>query len=820
MQIKSVDWRAVIDSQSIPYDVIVNIRDLTGANVVSFGGMTLDDVSYDRALTSDMPANTRFVSGGYPAAGASISLSGLLLVAGEFMAIDDFLNPWNAASPNYLIDWTSYLVTIDVRVFIDGTPDATRVFTGEIDELTVNHNSGGVTITCVDFRSRLRALPDLPIAFADVPGARTFSQYTSAPLAKQVLTSLYVVDYLFSKAGFSTVLPDRPGSFFRVSGHGGAFPEKAPNGNVTAVGNDTFTAGRYFPQLCGAYYADISGAAVSDIVSPDRDPSAYSIDTAARFGQGRRFTYEGWIKDDGTDVPAFSQTYRGAYAWLTSINPATLITDSLILGVQRISGVLVPFATYRDGTSFTNKTTTQPTRAVPIDGNWHYVLISAAIGTGASPVLTLTVWLDGAAALASTVTLTGYPVPVESKLSYASLESSVTADSAQVSQEPTLPTTINNAYVPAIVPFYDPSLNNLTVIPDTAGKDAWGVIQQLAQAEQAVCGLSESGVPFFVNRQTLRTMGPTREINSKSALKTLNTRVARSAVATHIQVPVSGYSFNQVLEAVWSTTEYIAVAPLGTYSVIAAFSTPVVGVYAFGGPIRANGVGLGAGVYPLGSSQTSGYRASTTASGSGPAIVNLVMRVYQLSPTTALVTVYNPNAYAAYLVTPSIYPADVGSPYLVVAGRPGSPSGAVGGVTQAASYGVIADAQWPPAEQGGAASNPYGDVLLSVAANPFLQSSFSGQDLADDLLADLAYPRPILENISIMLDPSLQLGDRVTIVDPSRAKINDDAQVFSVSCRLSSNAAGMTIGARTVGTPGAWIMGAVGKSEMGVNTRV
>lgn len=135
--------------------------------------------------------------------------------------------------------------------------------------------------------------------------------------------------------------------------------------------------------------------------------------------------------------------------------------------------------------------------------------------------------------------------------------------------------------------------------------------------------------------------------------------------------------------------------------------------------------------------------------------------------------------------------------------------------------GAAAESQWPPASEGGAAANPRGEKALTLSQNDWLQDLDVGQDLADDLLADMAKPRPLVRSVSIVADPSIQLGDKVTLVDPNVSRMaSEDAMVFAIQLKISRSDWTQLLDLRMVAPPGGWIMGKPGRSEMGVSTYV
>lgn len=93
---------------------------------------------------------------------------------------------------------------------------------------------------------------------------------------------------------------------------------------------------------------------------------------------------------------------------------------------------------------------------------------------------------------------------------------------------------------------------------------------------------------------------------------------------------------------------------------------------------------------------------------------------------------------------------------------------------------------------------------------------------ADIVLAQWT-PKPNLLDVAIRPNPLLQRADLIRIVDDSNTGVDEYAPLFGwkISYRVNDDDTvdfGMTIDARTVASPRAWIAGVEGRSEAGVTT--
>jgi hypothetical protein len=148
----------------------------------------------------------------------------------------------------------------------------------------------------------------------------------------------------------------------------------------------------------------------------------------------------------------------------------------------------------------------------------------------------------------------------------------------------------------------------------------------------------------------------------------------------------------------------------------------------------------------------------------------------------------------------------------------GTPVLQVGGTPVTAADEVTADYQYPDVTAGGAASSRFGEVAWQQSGNPWIQDPDSAQQLAQDVVLDGYVPRPNLTNIAIMPDPRLQLTDIVHLIDPDTTYVDEYGRIFGWTFNLGHDTWSMTVDARTVAPPGAWVLGVAGRSELASTT--
>ena len=257
---------------------------------------------------------------------------------------------------------------------------------------------------------------------------------------------------------------------------------------------------------------------------------------------------------------------------------------------------------------------------------------------------------------------------------------------------------------------------------------------------------------------------------------------------------------------VGAAADVISVGSKATRTVIADFDSPVVGLSTTVIVVPAGG----------NTTSRSGYRAARRPDGSGGTITNLVFTVTALGTSAARIVIRNPNAYVAYLVSPTGagYPSTSdGSPTLELWGQPITTvsTDVDAGGTGLASTGV-AEALWQPS------IDLRGEQLLDVAASPWRQNADDSYALALDLLSLLHRPVPVLEQVEIAGDPTIQLGDRVVLSDPHGTGLDDPAIVVAIDETVSDSGYSQSLTVRLVAPPGGWILGYSGRSELGETT--
>lgn len=711
-------------------------------------------VAIDRAVTTTLPDGTTLISG-YPSAAMTVVLAGMLNQA-PGVALVEADNAFRLFNPND----SSSLMWRTTCGGLTITAQAGLWDGGSAADLVTQYTGTIDQVTCSNGVVTLvcRDQRSTVTSQATLPPVITNSPYNSG------LTSEYAVDYLLrhsSPARYYSWPALRSSCVLAV-------------GFKSSIWADVGTLASRLLQPTPSFIPGVNGSALAQqTFTIPYIPTAPFVPADKICGQMLS------VADSTNGLTVFIGDDAGTYQLVFSRN----------VGI----GKIVMYTISPSGTS----TLTQ----VATCGAGNRELEFSASWASGSSTVSGTVWVDGTSTGFSFSALDTRP----SGENFTLVNAQGPIEGLQLTKEASYAT--GYPFVPTLD--LDQSLNPLTALPDVSGKDTWSVLQDIAAAEAGVIGFDELGVCRFVNRNTIRSMSVARSITSTNSLMTLDSLAQMSLCATHVQAPVNQLQISTP-QTVWSATSVLQVNPASPLTFIAQTAGPVLSLAATDSGFVPN-----AGPTP----GLTYWQACYSADGSGaPAIYGISVSIVQLSATQLSVTVTNNTGFVLWLCTPAGYFGTAGAPALFIGGQ------LVTNTTVAADGSsipsvVIADSQWPSITAGGAVTNTeFGEILLALSANDWLQDVTAGQTLADYLIKDLHYPKPLYRNVSIVADPRLQLLDRVTLVDSDVSKINDDAQLVGISTRFSAGEWVQTVDARAMFRPGAWILGVAGRSELGLTT--
>lgn len=291
--------------------------------------------------------------------------------------------------------------------------------------------------------------------------------------------------------------------------------------------------------------------------------------------------------------------------------------------------------------------------------------------------------------------------------------------------------------------FIDRSENILdAIVPISGSMDIWQLLTSMADAEFAALYCDALGRPHYRTRYSdLTTTGQTvqRTLTTLNALQDLDYTSGATQIANQIKVSFTPASI--VLNAdLWRLSSVVRVPASGSVT----FNITLSGNVINGAPTTLL---LGNG--------------NTAADGTGTVIGSGLgmSAIFQGSAGTVIVT--NSNTFDVWLVD------NTGNPTMKISG-----SYVTSG--QTAYTDVFEDTE-------SMRRNGTQPLLNGVSDSVWRQKQTSAEIIAQLLLADLAFPRPVLTNVKIAGDPRLELGDLVQIVDRDGLGVSGNYRIVEIS---------------------------------------
>ena len=712
--------------------------------------LSADVVSVDlsRDLTTDLPPEAKLFSGS-AAAEATIILAHRDPAGDPAKHAAWYYSPLNSASPLFGYKRKGAPVTLEYGFVTSAGPEYVTVLTGRVRSLKVVSGGRYAELRISDGSEDMRRQVTLPMVIAD-------GDVTGAAVIRPGLNTVFMADWTARACGYYASPPPRSGCKFSATMHGSGQPEvgtieehHGENGSTLAYSpTPTFPSSAKWVQ--GINTDGSSGQAMRYFLGGSGVISTNNT---------RELLMEGWFKfnSTGVDQPlitVFENT-------LTSAPFITLWRDATGTGGR----LQVSFN--RAGADNTNRSTGASGPAIsPGTASWHYYAAQCSFtSTGVDVTLRYDGTTTGPITVA-TPSVTGAPECLKVQVgrgrvaAYADGNFNGLSEAVQVTTESTT-TTWNNAYTPNAEIRGSVNIDNrLVATPGAVSEQGWTLLQEIAKADFATAGFTETGTLFYWPRDRWTTSPYTtsqRTLSSSTALTELETTEAidqvRNRVTLNTRVP-------EVTDqkTVWKLAGRKRIPASSSIVVWARLEEPAGNI----DTSVANGAALG----------SSRYMAGTQLDGQGSQVNNLTFDVEVISPTRIKTTVTNPNAFTVYLAADENQSATYsGKPYYWLDGQSVTFSTETTGGNE---YAEATDAT---------SITDYGEQLLEVPDSDFRQDADDIQTIADDLVADLADPGPALSDVPIVGDPRLQLGDRVTIADPEGLAMSADFHLSK--CDLS-----------------------------------
>lgn len=792
------------------------------------GAVPLDGVSeftVERQLTTDAPEATRLVTG-------SVSASAVITLEGN----DDAdcnpsktmawkYSPVNADSPLANVDRVGRRVALRAGL---RTPDGLMdvpLFTGLTRINTVDIPNNRVTWPAQDDWESLRGTVKLPWAVNE-PAMADDSPRNGKQLPG--LNSQWVIDECLRQNGVHTSPPPWTGGRCKlmIPMHGSLLPatgygQLEESGQMLNQGRTSYDIVGYdrpeFRPGKHGLACFVGGTALHSSGTADPGPFAGTY-RGAVFGQYR--IGEGTNVNTGTHLGAEAYVYvppgqgnNGKFSIeLNSIGgtrSATLVqfffgNDSWLPPGGNVVGMKVN----REGMS-TSTLVSHDGPVLPTAAGWHYVGWAIDFtATGYIPTYNV----DGIIVVGAEVACAA---PTAKQRDFPRVEVAVTHQIGVESVQMGLgPNTGDIGHHPWTAQAdLDAGYNEMTWLPDVDGQIGADVIREIVSAEYGTAEFTEGGRFVFRNRDrwTVIPATPAVILDSKTSVYDLQIEEALDQVRNEI----TGRAHEGVLSPmryVWVSEEVVKLPPRRTTEIVVELDAP-----AIGWDYQAVGLdgAIGTSYVDLSSPQSSrpvAFAVRRAANGnSDDALMNLHFKVYGdirvISPTTVVIKLKNTTSYTLYTVNPG---PDIvqsgtfvkGGPALALVGRT---------FTEAAPRLVEVRDQ--------TSVDRYQAQPHEMPDTHWNQDETSMVRVMSSLLKSLKSVRPILHDVEIAPDHRLQLGDYVTL---RHAEVGMDHPYWVIGTRLTARADGhsMWVTLRSGAPKVGWILGRVGRSELGLTTRI
>jgi hypothetical protein len=760
---------------------------------------------FTRTVTTDVPTGSRYVAG-YSAAQLDLAVMG-----NKYDNAQDgawYWSAYNPASPVYNTKRVGTPVRVSAGFVTTAGTELLPRFTGTIRALEVDSATRSAQLTVADGSEKMRAKTVLPM----IVGALTPRAGTVFDPILQNLYSTSVLDLLFRQNGYYCSPKPRSHCILSVPAHGSMEPDYITNsagrqthyGTTQAAwtGADRSTGGRllmrYTTSPAQSHFSqcpDPTGAGMY----AEWIPRKLSDQKIWEVGSGDTFVVEAWVDLTNRYGVAGGDSLWGVCLRFQS---AGGVSYAVVVGFTANGQ---PFL------SFDRAGTTQYGTAVTVGITDVYMKCDITFSAAS---LTAEFTLNGSPPGAGRTLTSAFAYPGPLDLIYISVGSNDVAlnrtgpgtrarwEALQVTYNEPTPSPSNYTFEPTAV--LEPSLNRLTVVPYiTDTRDTWATVQDIAAQEFGLVFFDELGMARFWNRKhitgqtaALYTLTASRLIANLTATESLDS-VTNKATATLSPWTLSDGSW------VYKLGSTVGIHSRSTYSFKANFDT-------LAGAIGTECFYIPLGGFPAGQ-EVNGYRACRTPpGGDGDAVSNLDITISP-SQQSAVITVHNPNPYPVYLIGPvfdtdgttQFPPQSRDVPMLQLWGRTITQSLKPTGTSDTADTVTTVTLQ----SDDPASIKQYGEQPFDMGTSEWQQNALEVQATLDDIVAQCAYPHPVLGDVEVVSDPRVQLGDRVALQDPTGLHMTTDAFIVGITEAGDSAGHRQTLTLKAYGGANAWVLG-------------
>lgn len=745
---RKIRWRLLVDWN----------RDGLYRHPLSDLSAFLDDIDADRDLASDLPAEVGLLQGAASAelnvrlAGAArVTEAGVLDVTGREMSIAKLLSPYRSDSPLYGVTKLGCEIRFEVGLMSSVGEKIIRQFTGKIRKVDVDRSTGRATISALDGSEAFRR----PITLGrGAMSLKEFNKHKHDPRKHPFyINSQLVIDQIARHNGYYASPPSHPTSIYAMTCHGGFAAEMGETRTPVGRTTTTYTPPYWKP---GAH----------ELLAPTGTWSQYATIPGLATSH-----YQAW---EGTGLAMSAYVY-----WPGSVTGGTTTVD--VLEAELGTGILFVLTVSNAGTvraRFKKGATTSSGPEMDLVPGWNsvggYLQFEQHTALNGGPVEIHTY----AGGLSSSNRFTSYGgVPAVGDDDWHRSVRTAYRTAVGVTNwslflvSPSNDLTAGD-WLPAPADFVPTSsiaigLNELAYVPDTAFEDSWSLLQDVVSAEAGLCGFTEDGFFFFRNRTMANADTTVRKVISNlRALKSLSITSSADGVRNVVTV-TSQDGFMGSETTIWepedpaqldsdpgetifdielepnSYTSLDSRIPARTQEQWQDTETEVIkGFVAV--RVDDNEVEV--------TSQVRAWFAQT-----GPRIGELLID--------------NDKSYPVRFALPTAEDSDPEVESTSAAFR-------------ISGYELVEGAEQVVAYRDESSIALHGERTLALPKTVWLQSKASGQVIAESILEFTDEPRPLLQDIPVVGDPRVQLGDLVQVSDPDGLGVIN-GYVVKINRRLS-----------------------------------
>ncbi len=713
--------------------------------------VTVKTLTIDRSVVSDLPEEVSLIEG-TTVAEATATLVGPL---GDTSVFEAFA-PYRADSPLYRTDVINTPVTVSIGMITSEGPELVTQLVGNIRGFEPGSATRTVQIAMLDPAEQLRAPITLPTYGMDRGRYLTWNH-------KFFANSQAVIDYVLRKNGIYASVAPHPNAQISCTGHGWLATEigrsSVPNGPAPVIDDDSWWVPGPFDML-----------AVRGVWEQSTAPNSFAFQNF--------FAREPYIPSAGKGF--------GMACWLRCGNDM-----DLPVGENRLLFVAVPLADVDELYFF---------MGLASNGNLRGgFFLNGVFTTFVTPVTTPTQWMyfglhfqhlangttrirfraNGATTFGDATTPTGFTatsLPFLRLLSYLYRDWS----NFHLWYDPNPPTAPWPGETPLDQADIDVGLNDLTHLPDVVNEDSWQLISDIAAAEYGLVGFSPEGRFSFRARDaaTVAITSVEEDITADRNLVDLVTHTSadsvRNIVTTETRAAFMDYQ-NVVFES--ETIEQFDTVPgTSVFEVALPYGAIAGSTQELPQVLNAD----------WDSDRLWGYVAVDfyTPANEIPLTEDITVTFTMTADRRGNLTVRNNSSYRILFATIT------GEPALRVQGW------LLETTPVALEY---------HGRQGSV--DVFGPRLLAIGSSPWRQLLRSMRPVAVRLLAQLAYPVPVIDQVTVVGNPARQVGDTIRLADPEGHGSIKTTLVKLTRTLSSSGGLVDSLTVRPVGPPGVIILG-------------